>query len=124
MKLGDEYYEAYVDPHAGTVQVDLWVITALRSGIAHACRKNQYTWVKVSKTNGDYGWSRDMGKYDRQSFPESSPPADWARTKAAAYTKALPEVDAAIKRLTKLRAQMAGQRTKARTRAKPKAGSQ
>lgn len=119
MKLGDEYFEAYVDPHAGTVEVDLWVVTALRGGIVYACRKNKFTWVKVSKTSGDYGWSRTLGAYDRRSFPEGSPPADWARTKAAAYGKALPEVEAAIKRLTKLRAQITGQRTKTRARAKP-----
>lgn len=114
MGAGDEYYEAYVDPHEGTVEVDMWVITARRAGVVHACRKNQFTWVKVSKTSGDYGWARNLDRVDRKSFPAGSPPDGWARTKAAAYTKALPEVDAAIKRLTKLRGQMLGRRTKAR----------
>lgn len=115
---GDEFFEATVDTDEGKVTVELWVITTVRDGRAHALRKvDGWTWVKRSTKNGDFGWAAKISDYNRAAFSVAKgPPADWARTKAAAYTKALPEVEAAIKKLTKIRSQMLGQRTKARSR--------
>lgn len=115
---GDEFYEATPDLYEGTLLMQTWVITAIRSGVAFAVNKTEYTWIKRSTKTGDYGWSDSIREWDRKRFKVvEGPPTDWARTKGAAYTKALPTVEAAIKKLTKLRAQMTGQRTKARRRA-------
>jgi hypothetical protein len=120
LTVGDEFFEAWVDTDEGGLGVDLWVITAIREGRVFACKKTDYTWVKLSPKTGDYGWARSLSAYDRRAFAQDDgPPAAWAKTKSAAYTKALPAVEAAIKRLTKLRAQITGQRTKARNRARP-----
>lgn len=124
IKIGDQYYAAEVDTFEGVVRVELWIITAIRAGSAYACRKDEFTWVKVSTKTGDYGWSSHMSDYDRRKFKlDAGPPPDWAKTKAAAYTKALPEVDAAIKKLTKVRSQMLGRRTKLRNSKAKKAAA-
>lgn len=117
MKVGDEYYDCWVDLDEGCIGVDLWIITKIAGPRAFAIKKTPYTWVKVSTKTGDYGWAKRISDFDRAAFAVASgPPDSWAKTKAAAYTKALPAVDAAIKRLTRVRATIAGQRTRARTR--------
>lgn len=121
MKVGDEYYEAYVDAWDYTVRVDLWVISAVRVGTVFAIRRTDHTWVKRSSKTGDYGWAASIDQYNKCQFSAATgTPDHWARTKAAAYTKALPDVEAKIKKLCKLRAQMTGQRTKARGKATAK----
>lgn len=119
MKVGDEFYEAYVDTDEGSVRISHWIITVIRSGTVCAVEKTDYTWVKRSKTNGDYGWAKNISDWNKRRFRETDgAPDGWCRTKAAAYGKALAPVDAAIKKLTKIRAQLTGQRTKARARAR------
>lgn len=120
MKVGDEYFQAHADAEEGTVHVWHWIITGIRSGTVYAIQKTDYTWVKRSPTNGDYGWAKNISDWNKRRFREADgAPKDWARSKAAAYGSALAPVEAAIKKLTKLRAQLAGQRTKARSRARP-----
>lgn len=122
MKIGEEYFEAYVDAWDYTVRVDLWVVSAIRTGTVFAIRKTDHTWVKRSSKTGDYGWAASIDKYNKLQFSAAEgAPDHWARTKAAAYTKALPDVEEKIKKLLKLRAQMTGQRTKARAKTKPRA---
>lgn len=118
MKAGDVYFNVSVDAEEGSLHLETWVITALRAGRAHAIEKTPHTWVKLSTKSGDYGWANAISGWNRRAFTaENGPPATWARTAAAAYTKALPDIDAAIKRLNKLRGRIAGQRTKARRKA-------
>lgn len=121
---GDEFYHAWVSIHEGGVSLDLWVITSVRAGKAHATRKTKWTWVKVSTTNGDYGWASNIDRFDREAFDlAKGPPSDWAKTKAAAYTKALPALNAIIGKLTQTRAQLLRQRTKQRSRLKRRDGA-
>lgn len=119
IEIGDEFYDAFLDMIDGAVIVELWVITAIRNDLVFACRKNAFTWIKRSSKTGDYGWARNLDAFDRVKFRHGDLPQTWAKSKAAAYTKALPQVDVAIARLTKLRAQITGQRTRARKRPLP-----
>lgn len=121
MKVGDEFFNAVADAHEGTVYIQHWIITVIREGRAFAVQKTDYTWVKRSSKTGDYGWAKSISDWEKHRFRlEDGPPDGWAKTKAAAYSKALPEIEAAIKKLSKLRAQLTGQRTKARARTTPK----
>lgn len=118
VKVGDEYFEARVDTEDGSVELVHWIVTSVQKGAVFATQKADFTWVKRPKTNGDYGWAKNISPWFKRRFQVSAgPPPDWARTKAAAYGKALPAVDAALKKLTKIRAQLTGQRTKARGKA-------
>lgn len=120
MKVGDEYFQAHADAEEGTVDVWHWIITSIREGTVHATQKTDYTWVKRSKTNGDYGWAKNISPWNKHRFRlADGAPKEWARSKAAAYGNALGPIEAALKKLTKLRAQLTGQRTKARSRANP-----
>lgn len=123
MKVGDEYFEAYVGLEDGSVALSHWIITSIRKGTAYATQKTDYTWVKRSSKNGDYGWAKNISDWNKQRFSvDHGAPSGWARTKAGAYGNALGPIEAAIKKLTKLRAQLTGQQTKAKARTKPAKG--
>lgn len=114
---GEEFFEVWTNAEEGSVALQTWVVSTVRGGMVFAIRKTDYTWVKQSKTSGDYGWATNIDAFNRTSFRLiDGPPPAWARTRGAAYTKGLPEVEAAIKRLSKIRAQMLGQRTKQRAK--------
>lgn len=114
VKTGDIYYVVRIDDD-GAVSLEEYVVSSVQTGHAHLIHKTPWTWVKRSTTAGDYGWAKNIDPCWRAKFRlEYGPPSDWARTKAAAYGKALPAIEQAIKRLTKLRGTLLAQQTRAK----------
>lgn len=70
IKTGESIYYPWVNIDDENAKVEIWeyVCTSIRKRVAYFTRKDSTTWVKVSKTHGDYGWSKRIQSYDRRSF--------------------------------------------------------
>lgn len=73
-KIGQSFWDLYVDD--GKIEFFEWIVTSIRRHKvpysyyqtefrAHLIRKSSYTWVKRSKKHGDYGWAKNISRYDR-----------------------------------------------------------
>ena len=125
LKVGDIFYAVFVDPEEGTHCMEEWHVRTVRAGQAHFVQKTKWTWVKLSTTIGDFGWAPKIEDWNRKTAPVAGPlPAGFAPTKRGAYRLALPTIEAAAKRLTRiaasLRAQATREQTKARAKRQPK----
>ncbi len=121
LKVGDVFYTVYIDHEEGGHQLEEWHVRTVRTGQAHLVEKTKWTWVKLSTTNGDYGWAPKIDDWNRKTVPINGPlPADFSTTKRGAYRLALPAAEAAAKRINRLVASLRAQATKEAAKAKAK----
>lgn len=83
-KVGQELYTVTLEPN-GKAQMELWILRTIRKGRCFAVRKDQFTWIKRSKKQGDYGWANYISEYDRYSWPIGSRPDHLRTTKRSAW---------------------------------------
>ena len=99
MKTGDIYYRAGVD-ETGKTYVDEWISRTIRQPYGYLVIKlKAVTWGKRSTKNGDFGWLDPIDPLFRTRFKVvEGVPAGYARTKSAAFRKALAEARASRKK--------------------------
>lgn len=87
MKPGTVLFEVDIDVD-GTCRIQHWVVRTVRGGKVTAIRKDQFTWVKRSLRNHDWGWADDIRSYDRRSWPIGAAPLGVFTTVLAAWKDA------------------------------------
>lgn len=92
MKPGDVYFRAGVDED-GKAYVDEWILRTIRKPYGYLVLKVKLvTWGKRSTKNGDFGWLDPIEPLFRTRFRlVDGVPAGYARSKSAAFRKALAE---------------------------------
>lgn len=72
-KIGQELYRYYADDETGKVEMDTYVVRTIRGGVVYAINKNEFTWGKLSKKNGDFGWLDPIDKLFRKKTKQGEP---------------------------------------------------
>lgn len=93
-KVGQVFYSAsaYDD---GSCAIDEWHIRTIRGGYVHSIMKNDITWGKRSKKNGDFGWLKSIPVWTRQKWRvDGAPVARIKSTKLAAIRHEIKNIDA------------------------------
>lgn len=96
--VGQSLYKVWWDDETGKCEVELYIIRSIRKGRVFATKKTEFTWVKVSKKHGDYGWASYISHWDKEAFrPEAMGKLGWAPsvhlTKQEAWQAAKKEVE-------------------------------
>ncbi len=90
-KVGQALYRCSIDDD-GKVELTTWIIRSIRKGRAFATEKNEWTWKKLSKKNGDWGWAKTIPSWLKQSFVGDPDNASLYTTKLAAIRKELRDI--------------------------------
>jgi hypothetical protein len=83
-KVGQIFYYVSTDEETGKVEFDEYHVRTIRGGFVHAILKAPYTWGKISKKHGDFGWLPRIPKWTREKWPVDGAPRNMFMTKLAA----------------------------------------
>lgn len=97
MKVGDKFYECWLNlevSEKSTIEYYEWIIVTINKNGIYLRRKNYFTWGKLSKKNGDYGWLPNQDPYYRKHLKkeEDYKTEGLHKTKKAAYSSVMPEL--------------------------------
>lgn len=56
IEVGDVYWAIGADDDTGKIEWEEYIVRTIRKDKIYATQKNQWTWGKRSKKNGDFGW--------------------------------------------------------------------
>lgn len=86
-KEGETLYEVCLDSDTGKFETDIWIVRTIRGGKITAICKNEYTWVKLTKKHGDWGWDPNIPAIWRETWAVGRHPRrNIRRTRLEAWT--------------------------------------
>lgn len=89
-KVGTEFFEVFIDEATGECRMETWEVRTIRGGRITAIHRDRFTWVKLSKKNGDFGWAKTIDPLWRATWDVQHPrPGYLALNKRAAWRKLL-----------------------------------
>lgn len=83
-KVGQSLFRVLTDEENGKVEFDTYEIRTIRGGYAYAILRAPYTWGKISKKHGDFGWLPRIPKWCREKWAVDDEPRGLFTTKLAA----------------------------------------
>lgn len=86
-RVGQSLYDVLVGNN-GACELTEWIVRTIRGGKVTAIKKDQFTWVKLSSKNGDWGWAKSIDPLWRQSW-SCGQPAPLQTTKRLAWKDCL-----------------------------------
>lgn len=91
-KKGQDLFCVYADDETGTCELWLYKVRTIRAGFVFAIRyEKDWTWVKLSNKNGDWGWAKNIDPLCRDRTPIGKDFSDLHTTKLKAWKHALKE---------------------------------
>lgn len=97
MKVGDVLFECWLNlevSEKSTIEYYEWFVVTINKNGIYLRRKSYFTWGKLSKKNGDFGWLPNRDPYYRKLLAHES---DYKKeglhkTKKSAYRSVLPDL--------------------------------
>lgn len=83
-KVGQILYWIMADEENGKISFEEYQIRTIRGGYVYAILKAEWTWGKVSKKHGDFGWLPRIPAWCRKKWKVDGEPHDLFKTKLAA----------------------------------------
>jgi hypothetical protein len=88
--VGRQLFDVDVDYLSGECEMQIWEIRTIRVGKITAIQRNEWTWVKLSSKNGDWGWARSIDSFWRKTWPQNAEiPSSLSTTRAGAWRRVL-----------------------------------
>lgn len=73
-KVGQVLYSVSYDTEKSKFYSEEWHVRTIRGGQVTAIMKDEFTWVKLSKTHGDWGWAKSIPPLWRETWAEGTTP--------------------------------------------------
>jgi hypothetical protein len=89
--VGKSYFSVYACEIDGVDSTE-YVVSSIRRLKVNAIMKTSFTWGKVSKKHGDYGWLPNIPKWARKSWQMGERPYDLYTTKLLAINAEIRDV--------------------------------
>ena len=91
-KEGQTLYEYISSDTKGTVEIQEWRVRSIRKGRVTAIAVTSFTWVKLSKKHGHFGWAKSIPQWCRETFSPADTSLRLQTTKRAAAVAELKAV--------------------------------